>query len=180
MEGWVDLGYPVVHRPGVELATSITSRTPYHYTTLLLLCWTCVSIWLITESLPAVHVNCQVPGPWSAGWDANSLNTEVGLRVAYARSDNFTDVVSWTNGMMRWKRGRRRCKLWQTLKPLSIQSQCFVSYMMISCDSGLTWILFNSVLSVNSALVWGHLFVNWLQTSNETAVELIRLLSINF
>ena len=34
MEGWVDLGYPAMHRPGVELAIfSITSLTPYHYTT---------------------------------------------------------------------------------------------------------------------------------------------------
>jgi len=31
MEGWVDLGYPAMHRPEVELA--ITSPTPYHYTT---------------------------------------------------------------------------------------------------------------------------------------------------
>ena len=34
MEGWVDLGHPVMHRPGVELATSRSQvRRPNHYTT---------------------------------------------------------------------------------------------------------------------------------------------------
>jgi len=34
MEGWVDLGYPVTHRPGVELAISRSQvRRPNHYTT---------------------------------------------------------------------------------------------------------------------------------------------------
>ena len=32
MEGWVDLGYRIMHRPGVELAILITSRHPSHYT----------------------------------------------------------------------------------------------------------------------------------------------------
>jgi len=34
MEGWVDLGDPAMHRPGVELATSRSQvRRPNHYTT---------------------------------------------------------------------------------------------------------------------------------------------------
>jgi len=34
MEGWVDLGYPAMERPGVELATSRSLvRRPNHYTT---------------------------------------------------------------------------------------------------------------------------------------------------
>ena len=34
MEGWVDLGYPTTHRPGVELAISRSHvRRPNHYTT---------------------------------------------------------------------------------------------------------------------------------------------------
>ena len=34
MEGWVDLGYPSMHWPGVELATSrLHIRCPKHYTT---------------------------------------------------------------------------------------------------------------------------------------------------
>jgi len=34
MEGWVDLGYPAMERPGVELATSRSQvRRPNHYTT---------------------------------------------------------------------------------------------------------------------------------------------------
>jgi len=34
MEGWVDLGYPAMHRPGVELAISRSQvRRPNHYTT---------------------------------------------------------------------------------------------------------------------------------------------------
>ena len=34
MEGWVDLGYPAMHQPGVELATSRSQvRRPNHYTT---------------------------------------------------------------------------------------------------------------------------------------------------
>ena len=34
MEYWVDLGYPAMHRPGVELATSRSQvRRPNRYTT---------------------------------------------------------------------------------------------------------------------------------------------------
>ena len=34
MEGWVDLGYPAMHRPGTELAISRSPvRRPNHYTT---------------------------------------------------------------------------------------------------------------------------------------------------
>jgi len=34
MEGSVDLGYPAMHRPGIELATSWSQvRRPNHYTT---------------------------------------------------------------------------------------------------------------------------------------------------
>jgi len=34
MEGWVDLGYPAVHRPGVKPAISRSQvRRPNHYTT---------------------------------------------------------------------------------------------------------------------------------------------------
>jgi len=34
MEGWVDLGYPAMHRPGVELAVSRSQvRRPNHYAT---------------------------------------------------------------------------------------------------------------------------------------------------
>jgi len=33
MEGWVDLGYPAMHRPGTELAISRSLvRRPNHYT----------------------------------------------------------------------------------------------------------------------------------------------------
>jgi len=50
MEGWVDLGYPAMHRPGVELATSRSQvRRPNHYTT---------EPEKVTRQLKAVNADC--------------------------------------------------------------------------------------------------------------------------
>jgi len=57
MEGWVDLGYPAMHRPGVELAIFRSRvRRPNHYTTeppnnTLSCCVSLTSIGLLPTSL---------------------------------------------------------------------------------------------------------------------------------
>ena len=96
MEGWVDLGYPAMHRPGTKLATSRSRvRRPNHCTTEPA---SCTAVHVMKFVLDTV---LQTRKPISDGW----------MLCLVGRSSYIT-MTRWLRGL--WRPGLRciAARLW--------------------------------------------------------------------
>ena len=115
MDGWVDLGYPAMHRPGVELAISRSHvRRPNHYTTEPNAQQYCTQLMLLER-------NCYCSNRWGENfmWDYYTVFGCIGLIFLQWGGFIAAHYCTWLP--------RGVCSLlWRLLYSLNTVSHCVV------------------------------------------------------